>query len=232
MKDTRIWLPLNKWDPCLANCLETTCQTWRKSSIKTRKKVKEILKESRFSLTPKTSAQEFFSVLTAHPKFELTRAKNRQFLYDEFMGKLEREEKKKEKDAERKKKKAYSRFMDFLESKKISAFAKWSEVRESLVEHSAFQKMSNDEERQAVFAEYISRKKEDMSSSDEEGRIRSPGSPGDDKKQKKRKHKHARKGSDGEDKRKKKSKRSPSKDKKGPVDYSSSEEEGERKDKP
>jgi hypothetical protein len=90
--------------------------------------------------------------------------------------------------------------MDFLESKKISAFAKWSEVRETLVEHSAFQvqsivnainaakKMSNDEERQAVFAEYIARKKEDMSSSDEEGRIRSPGSPGDDKKQKKVQH--------------------------------------------
>jgi len=197
-----------------------------------KKKVKDIMKESRFTLTPKTTVEEFFSVVSAHPKFELTHAKNRQFLFDEFMGKLEREEKKKEKDAERKKKKAISRFMDLLESKKISAFAKWSEVRESLVEHSAFQKMSNDEERQTIFNEYISRKKEDMSSSDEEGRIRSPGSP-DDKKHKKRKHKHHHRKeseSEGDDKKRKKSKRSPSKDKKGAVDYSSSEEEGEKRD--
>jgi len=210
-----------------------------------KKKVKEILREAKFPVTHKTSMEEFFTVLSANPKFETINPKSHQLLFQEFLHKTEREEKRKEKDADRKKRKTTSRFMDLLESKKINpTTAKWADVRQSLAEHSSFQKLGTEEEREAIFNEFITRRKED-SSSDEEGRIRSA-SPEDSKHKHKKKHRHHKRhhtdsGSDSESKRKKKAKGTDGteverrfKEKGGsgkpPVDYSSSEEEGERKE--
>jgi len=61
---------------------------------KEKKRVKEIIKENKLVITPKTTKEEFLSLLSTHPKSQMIDSRDHQALYDEFIHKMEREEKK------------------------------------------------------------------------------------------------------------------------------------------
>jgi len=155
-----------------------------------KKKVKEILKEIGFVVRAQTTFDDFLKAISSSPKFESISIRNHKLLFEGLLDKVEREEKRNQKDAERKKKKIANRFFELLEtSRKLTAFSKWAEVRDSFATSSAFLKVPTEEERERLFVEFMTKKKEEMSSSDEEGRIRSE-SPDDKKRKHKKKHKH------------------------------------------
>jgi len=189
------------------------------------------MKEIDLKLTPKTTFEELLSVISLHTKFEAISEKNHRLLFEEMLEKVQREEKKREKDMERKRKKEVSRYLDLLESisKKISITSTYAEASKgALADHSAFKEFGDEEVKERLFNEWMEKRKEDTS--DEEGRIRSE-SPEDkndkrrDKKhhtsskhhksskKEKKHHKHKRHHSDSEseeDKRSSKKKKSPS----------------------
>jgi len=151
---------------------------------KDKKTLKEILREIGFSVTPRTTYEELYGALVIHPKLPIISDKNLSFLIQDVIQKAEKDEKKKEKDAEKKKKKYTSRFFDLLDSsKELTKASTWPQVREALATHSAFQKVPFEEERERLFNDFMTKKKDE--SSDEEGRIRSD-SPDGKKKHKKR----------------------------------------------
>jgi len=204
-----------------------------------KKKLKEILTEMNFNWTPKTTFQSFVSIMSQNQRWELINEKHHEHLFAEFLEKNSREEKKKEKEAERKKKKIMKEFLELLD-KKFTSNLPWEEIKPQLMEHSAYQSIPTDEEREKIFQEFVLRKKSEDSDY-EEGRIRSE-SPEDrkrkhkhhHKKEKKHKHKrhHEASESDGEKDRKKKSKIEKGGSKESmDRSSSSSEEEGETREK-
>jgi len=133
--------------------------------------MKQILKETNHYFDPKTSYEDFIKIISASSLFSNISEKNRVLLHEYCLDKISHEEKKKEKEAERKKKKIYNQYIDLLEdTRSITSYSKWVEVRPILADHSAFKKMPNEDERERIFNEYLIKKRED--SSDEEGRIK------------------------------------------------------------
>lgn len=93
-----------------------------------KKKLKEILRDLNFSLTPDISFENFLENIKKHEKFNIIHKNNYKFLYEEFIEKVQKEEKKKQKDEERAKKKLISKFIDLLESVTLKPYSKWEEV--------------------------------------------------------------------------------------------------------
>mmetsp|Transcript_268 Transcript_268/g.363 ORF Transcript_268/g.363 Transcript_268/m.363 type:complete len:615 (-) Transcript_268:7-1851(-) len=202
---------------------------------KDKKKLKEILKD--LNMEPEKNKtmkfDEFIQALEPHSKFVQIAERHHKFLYDDFMDKATKEDRKKEKEEEKKRRKIREKFFDLLAERHIKPTAKWEEVRASLAESSAFQGVPSEEDRIKLFNDFIH--KDD--SSEEEGRIRSssPDRRKHSKKSKKdKKHKHHKRhrddpsSSDEKDKRRKKEDNNSNDNNERPR-RNSSEEEGEMK---
>jgi len=91
--------------------------------------------------------------------------------------------KKKDKESDKKKKKAINAFVELLFScKQIRSNSLWTDIRDLIKDDPAFHAIPSDEDRHALFQDFVTRKQD----SDEEGRIHSE-SPKDRKKDKKHK---------------------------------------------
>jgi len=169
---------------------------------KEKKKIKEILKELGITITPSSDPENIIAEMSKSPKFASVDSTKIKQMISNSIKKVDEDQKKKDKETEKKKKKSINAFIELLfNCKQIKFNSSWQEIRELIKDDAAFQAISSEEERAALFQDFITRKQEDTS--DEEGRIRSE-SPKDKKKEKKhkkssslskkeKKHKHHKK---------------------------------------
>jgi pre-mRNA-processing factor 40 len=122
------------------------------------------LKEKNVLVTGSSKVEELLEATSSHPKFQLINPRNVQIIFPKLIEKAAEEKKKMEKETERKRKKVSHNFLDLLNSNKnVRAYSTYKEVREHLADHPAFIAIESEEEKESLFNEYISKRKEDSS---------------------------------------------------------------------
>eukprot|EP01117_Protostelium_nocturnum_P005862 TRINITY_DN2112_c0_g1_i2.p1 TRINITY_DN2112_c0_g1~~TRINITY_DN2112_c0_g1_i2.p1 ORF type:complete len:600 (+),score=238.68 TRINITY_DN2112_c0_g1_i2:47-1846(+) len=167
--------------------------------LRERKKVREIINDLAVDFSPKMTQLEFISAIAGHPLFSSLNNKFYVNFYEDYMDELKEEDRKREKDAEKRRRKIENNYFDLLYSHAVKLTTNWDELREKIASHPSFLAVPIEEERLRLFKEFTEGK-ESESSADEEGNV------DDEKKKHKshRKHKHKRNRSESEEKSRKK----------------------------
>lgn len=175
------------------------------------------MKERNVVVTGSSQVQELLEATSTHPKYQSINPRNIQIIFPKLIEKAAEEKKKMEKETERKRKKTIHNYYDLLNSNiNVLPNSTYKDIRDSIADHPAFKAIESEEEKEALFNDFLSKRKDE--SSDEEGRIRSD-SPNamdvdkrerrdkrykKDKKDKKHRHKRHNEDDDKRDDRKRK----------------------------
>eukprot|EP01116_Phalansterium_solitarium_P011434 TRINITY_DN2710_c0_g1_i1.p1 TRINITY_DN2710_c0_g1~~TRINITY_DN2710_c0_g1_i1.p1 ORF type:complete len:663 (-),score=265.05 TRINITY_DN2710_c0_g1_i1:219-2207(-) len=133
---------------------------------KDKKRVKDIIKERKFELTRQTTLDQLSDAVGSSSRYQTVHQFHRKAILEDLIAAMKekevKEERRKEKDEERQQKKNIQKFLDLLEdyrkiTKKLQPSTPWWEVRESISRQSNFDRITDEVERERLFAEYKSR---------------------------------------------------------------------------
>eukprot|EP00898_Chlorokybus_atmophyticus_P006575 jgi/Chlat1/6919/Chrsp52S06597 len=119
-----------------------------------RSKIKEALRERKFSMKSTTTLEEFKAALAEAAEVVASIPEmNVKLAHEDFAAKAKEKE---EKEAKRKKR-AADEFLEYLKtsSKVVTASSTWADVQSELQDKSAYKAVDNDEEREALFNQAV-----------------------------------------------------------------------------
>lgn len=121
-----------------------------------KKLIKEIIKEKQYELQTTTTFEEFNEFINQDKRAVNLDLNNLKLTYGSFLEKAEVKEKEKLKEEQRKQKKIEQNFKNLFKKFDLSESSKYEEVRDKIANEEAYQTISSDQERERLFAEYIS----------------------------------------------------------------------------
>jgi len=129
-----------------------------KSRFHSEKKIiREILKELKFDMTPKTSFDEFATVVCEDKRSSSLDAGNVKLAYNSLLEKAESREKERLRDEAKKAKRLETSFRSLLSDKfgeELTPETPWDDVVAKIEKESAFQAVTDEAERQRMFKDY------------------------------------------------------------------------------